>query len=395
MDKIYTISDITQLIKVRLESMGFFTLEGEISEIKYHGSGHIYFTLKDEGAVLPCVMWRTYTRSLKFRPDVGNHVVVSGRLSVYPPHGRYQMSVDSMQPAGVGNLYEQFEALKKQLRKEGLFDEEHKKPIPLYSRNLAIISSETAAGLQDAERIFLQYAPHVNRWLVPARMQGNGTAESVIQALKKILLMQDVDLVLIIRGGGSMEDLWEFNQEMLARYIYNYPIPVISGIGHETDFTILDFVADYRASTPTNAAEIACRGWKEIILYLNQAEARLTGAAENVLRQAEDRLHYLSDRYTTRLPGTTINRYAEKIDGLTRRLRHETNRAFTEIRHRWQHLDTTLRLTHPKEVMKKGYAVIKGPDGKAYTSKNDARPGDRFTVVMHDGDFRGEVLNSE
>jgi len=395
MDKIYTISDITQLIKVRLESMGSFTLEGEISEIKFHGSGHLYFTLKDEGAVLPCVMWRTYTRSLTFRPEVGNHVVASGRLSVYPPHGRYQMSVDSMQPAGVGNLYEQFEALKKQLRKEGLFDEDHKKPIPLYPRNLAIISSETAAGLQDAERIFLQYAPHVNRCLIPARMQGHGTAESVIQALKKVLLMKNVDLVLIIRGGGSIEDLWEFNREILARTVYDYPIPVISGIGHETDFTILDFVADYRASTPTNAAEIACRGWKEIILYLNQAEARLTSAAENVLRQAEDRLQYLSHRYTTRLPGTSITRYTEKIDGLIHRLNHEVNRAFTELSHQWEHLDTTLRLTHPREVMKKGYAVIKGPDGKAYTSKNDARPGDRFTVMMHDGDFQGEVLNSE
>ncbi len=352
MDKIYTISDITQLIKLRLESMGFFTLEGEISEIKFHGSGHLYFTLKDEGAVLPCVMWRTHTYSLTFRPEVGNRVVASGRLSVYPPHGRYQMSVESMQTAGVGNLYEQFEALKKQLRKEGLFDEEHKKGIPLYPRNIVIVSSETAAGVQDAERIFLQNAPHVNRWLIPARMQGKGTAESVIRALNKTRSLADIDLVLIIRGGGSIEDLWEFNSEILARYVYNYPIPVISGIGHETDFTILDFVVDFRASTPTNATETACRGWKEVLLNLNQAEARLTSAAENILKTADSKLQYLSDRYAYRLPETTIARYSEKIDNLTRRLSDNVNHSFSDIWHTWQNLDTTLRLTHPKEILK-------------------------------------------
>lgn len=392
MDKIYSVSDITQLIKFRLESIGVFTLEGEISEIKFHGSGHLYFTLKDEGAVLPCVMWRSNTYSLTFRPEVGNQVVASGCLSVYPPHGRYQMSVESMQMAGVGNLFEQFEALKKKLMKEGLFDEEHKKSIPLYPRKLVIITSETAAGLQDAERIFAQNAPHVNRILIPARMQGKGTAESIIKALKHVLTLKDVDLVLIIRGGGSIEDLWEFNSEILVRYVYDFPIPIISGVGHEMDFTILDFVADYRASTPTNAAEIACRGWKEVPLYLNQAEARLTTTAENILKDAEKRFQFFSDRYRTKLPETVIARYTEKIDGLTHRLTDCMERYVSNLWHIWEKMDTTLKLTHPKEVLKKGYAIIKGSEGKVYTSKSDAHPGDQFTVTMHDGDFQGEVI---
>ncbi len=395
MDKIYTISDITQIIKVRLESLGVFTLEGEISEIKHHSSGHLYFTLKDERAVLPCVMWRTNTYSLTFRPEVGNHVVASGRLSVYPPHGRYQMSVESMQPAGMGNLYEQFEALKKQLRKEGLFDENHKKTIPLYPRNILIISSQTAAGLQDAERIFLHHAPHVTRRLIPARMQGKGAAESVIKALKTIRKLKDVDLVLIIRGGGSIEDLWEFNSEILARTLYDYPIPVISGIGHETDFTILDFVADVRASTPTNAAEIACRGWKEVVLLINQAEAQLASLAENKLKEAEHRLQRLTERYAYKLPFETLNRHHEKISVLTRRLQDAIQHQYSDIRHTWEKLDTTLRLTHPREVLKKGYAVVSGPDGRVYVSKKDAHPGDRITITMHDGDIPGRVINSE
>jgi exodeoxyribonuclease VII large subunit len=395
MDKIYSISDITQRIKVRLESLGVFALQGEISEIKHHSSGHLYFTLKDEKSVLPCVMWRTNTYSLTFRPEVGHHVIAQGRLSVYPPHGKYQMSVESMQMAGMGNLFEQFEALKAKLRKEGLFEEIHKKAIPLYPNRIVIISSETAAGLQDAERIFSQDAPHVSRWLIPARMQGKGTAESVMHALDRVLSLKDIDLVLIIRGGGSIEDLWEFNSEILARKVFDFPVPVISGIGHETDFTILDFVADVRASTPTNASEIACRGWKEVYLLLNQAEARLATSAENMLKDAENKVRRLTERYAYKLPLQTLNRYHERVSVLIRQLKDTVKHEYSDIYHYWEKLDTTLRLTHPEEILKKGYALVKGPEGRVYTSKNDAHPGDHITVTMHDGDFQGEVINSE
>lgn len=395
MDRIYSISDITRLIKERLESLGSFTFQGEISEIKYHGSGHIYFTLKDDQAVLPCAMWRNNTARLTFRPETGHHIVAQGRLSVYLPHGKYQMSVESMQMAGIGNLYEQFEALKKKLREEGLFDESFKKPLPLYPSRIAIITSDSAAALQDAERIFLQNAPHVKRFLISARMQGKGTEESVIKALKTALTLEKIDVVLIIRGGGSIEDLWEFNSEKLARKIFDYSLPVITGIGHETDFTIADFVADYRASTPTNAAEYVVRGWKDALLRLNQSESRLINAIDVFMNRKNMEYQSLTDRYAFRFPLESVMRLNENIKILNRQLKDRIQSLFTEKNHEWEQLNTTLRLTHPGEILKKGYAVISKEDGTIYRSIKEVSIGQRFSVSLYDGNFKGEVINSE
>ncbi len=395
MDRIYSISEITRIIKDRLESLGTFTFQGEISEIKYHGSGHLYFTLKDDQAVLPCVMWRTNAAYLSFRPETGNNILAQGKLSVYPPHGKYQMSVESMQMAGMGNLFEQFEALKKKLREEGLFDESWKKSIPLYPINVGIITSETAAALQDAERVFLQNAPHVKRFLIPARMQGKGTEESVIKALNIALTLKGVDVVMIIRGGGSIEDLWAFNSENLARKIFDYPIPIITGIGHETDFTIADFVADHRASTPTNAAEYVIRGWKDTLLRLNQSESRLINAVDFNMRKKTSDYKVLTDRYAFRFPMEYIMRLNENIFVMERQLKERIQMLFNDKNHKWEKLDTTIRLSHPREILKKGYAVIRNEDGKIYRSINDVTVGQRFSAALHDGNFIGEVINTE
>ena len=395
MDRIYSISEITRLIKERLESLGSFTFQGEISEIKYHASGHLYFTLKDDLAVLPCVMWRTYASYLSFRPEVGHYILAQGRLSVYPPHGKYQMAVESMQMAGLGNLFEKFEALKKKLREEGLFDESLKKTLPLYPFRVVIVTSETAAALQDAERVFLQNAPHVKRFLIPARMQGKGTEDSVIKALDIALTLDDIDIIMIIRGGGSIEDLWEFNNEKLARKIFNYPLPVVTGIGHETDFTIADFVADYRASTPTNAAEYVVRGWKDTLLRLNQTESRLINAMDILIQKKSTDYNVLTDRYAFRFPLETVLRLNENINMLEKQLKDRIQTLFNDKNHVWEQLDTTLRLTHPGEILKKGYAVIQKEDGKIYRSINEVHIGEHFIVNLHDGDFKGKVIDPE
>lgn len=404
---IQSVSDITEQIKSKLENdIGDALIRAEISECKFHGSGHIYLVLKDSGAVLPAVIWRSSAQQLDTRPTVGMDVIVYGRLSVYPPHGRYQFIIYSLQDAGRGALYQQFEALKNQLLKEGLFNPDKKKSIPKYPLHIGLVTSDTGAALQDMLRVFNHDAPHVHLMLSPARVQGKGAARTVISALEA-LIPTAPDCVILARGGGSLEDLWEFNNEELARYIAGYPIPLISGIGHETDTSIADFVSDYRASTPTNAAEYICKSWRDARNTLNILEDTLNVRVGWFLEKSAERLQNLQHTLALHSPSRMLQILQRNIldfqSRILLRLRNTLSvntqrimeldqhfkRAFGEnIRYKniyLKSLNGRLQAYDPRHVLRKGYVMMKNKQGKLLASIRQLKSGDTVKLELHDG----------
>ena len=257
--EIFSVHEITRKIKGVLEpTFSGIWIEGEISNHKHHSSGHHYFSLKDDKAVISCVMWRSTGDRLNFRPENGQKVIVFGNITVYEGSGRYQIDVKKMTISGIGELQEQFELLKQKLLVEGLFEQSHKKPLPFLVKNIGVVTAETGAAFQDIRKVIRSRAPFVNIYIYNARVQGKGTESEIVDGIKLFNSQSDpVDVIIIGRGGGSLEDLWSFNEEIVARAVYDSKIPIISAVGHEIDFSISDFVADVRAATPSHAAELA------------------------------------------------------------------------------------------------------------------------------------------
>ena len=271
-------------------------VEGEISNGRAWNSGHFYFTLKDAGAQMKGVMFRSTLRYLKFKPEDGLHVVARGRISLYEPKGEYQLVCEHMEPVGFGPLQLAFEQLKKKLAAEGLFDEARKRPLPALPRRIGIVTSIDGAALRDIVRVLRRRYPNAHLVIAPARVQGEGAAADIARAIRRVARIDDVDVVIVGRGGGSMEDLWAFNEEAVARAIAACPLPVISAVGHETDFTIADFAADLRAPTPSAAAELVVRKKDEFVAHIDRLEQRLGGAVHGRLRRHESRLNSLLAR---------------------------------------------------------------------------------------------------
>src|SRR5664279_6366741 len=275
--RIFSVSDLTARIRdLFAKNFTDTTVQGEISNCRPAASGHIYFTLKDERAQIRCVFFKNQQRGMKFRPEDGLKVTVRGSLSVYDARGEYQIYVESMEPLGRGSLQLAFEQLKKRLEDEGLFDPSRKKPLPMLPSRVGLITSPTGAAVRDVVRILTRRFPNVHLTLYPVRVQGEGSAAEIVEALRYFDKKQAADVILVVRGGGSMEDLWAFNEEIVARAIAACDIPVISGVGHETDFTIADFVADVRASTPSSAAEIVVQTRREFDNHVSNLQADLT-----------------------------------------------------------------------------------------------------------------------
>jgi exodeoxyribonuclease VII large subunit len=317
--KIYTVSQVTTLIKTTLENglPGRLTVRGEISDWKVHSSsGHSYFKLKDEGAVLPSAMWSDKLAKVKFKLKDGLAVFATGRIDVYPPQGKYQFYVEKMEPAGVGALYLAFEQLKKKLATEGLFDEAHKKPLPKYPRRIGVLTSESGAAFDDIKKSIFDRWPCV-LCLYPVPVQGEGAAEKIASAIRNVNRRNDklkLDILIVGRGGGSLEDLWAFNEDVLARAIYDSKIPIISAVGHEIDTTIADLVADARASTPTKAGVVAVPDAREVLEKLLAAESRLTGDMESVIELAESRLETICASAAFRNPLLQVRNRQQQLD---------------------------------------------------------------------------------
>ncbi len=320
--KIYTVGQINTLIKVVLEANlpSRLVVKGEIRDFKRHSSGHCYFSLKDETGILPCVMWASKFKSVKFDPDDGMSVLSTGYIDVYEASGKYQFYVEKLEPAGMGALQLAFEQMVKKLQAEGLFDDEHKKPIPKYPERIGIVTSETGAAVHDIVDSIYSRWPCVKLFLYPVPVQGEGAAAKIASTLRQINRRNKtlkLDILIVGRGGGSLEDLWAFNEEVLARAIFDSKIPIISAVGHEVDTTIADLVADKRASTPTKAGVVAVPDMYEILEQLNNIEMRIAGHTQGVLQLANQHLKTILASSMFRNPISIVRMSEQRLDEIS------------------------------------------------------------------------------
>ena len=328
------VSEVNEYVRQLLQNepaLRKVRLRGEISNFKRHSSGHWYFTLKDERCRIAAVMFRQNAMRMSIRPMDGMSVIVSGQVGLYSEGGSYQITCDSMRPDGIGTLYQQFEALKNRLAAEGLFDEEHKRRLPYRPKKIAVVTSETGAVLHDICMVSRARDPGVPLVLVPVQVQGAGAAESIAQGIRRAAKIPEVEVVIVGRGGGSMEDLWAFNEEIVARAIYDCPIPVISAVGHETDFTIADFVADRRAATPSNAAEMAVPDLREILAGLDGMRQHLQTALSQHLQETRLTLMTLEKRLAACDPNQRLTALEKRLGGAKMRLEHQMSQRISAL----------------------------------------------------------------
>lgn len=372
-------------------------VRGELSNYKIYPSGHHYFTLKDTDASLRCVMFRNSAERLRFRPENGMGVLCQGRVTVYPRDGAYQLYVHSMQSDGLGDLYVAFEQLKERLQKEGLFDAEHKKPIPVMPERIAVITSGAGAAVRDIIRVLGKRWPQSKVVILPVRVQGAEAAAEIAGAIRYANLWDVGDLIITGRGGGSMEDLWAFNEEIVARAIFASRIPVISAVGHEPDFTISDFVADLRAATPSNAAELAVPDRNDISDRLLDARMRLGQVMRKKLELSAQRLDELSSRPVMESPLGFVSQRRQDLDRLTDRLSAAEDRIFAENKQKYIHLAASLEAMSPLKVLSRGFSVATDRQGRVLRSAADLAPGDRIHIRMEHGgaDCRVEQRTEE
>lgn len=389
-----SVTQLTQYIKLLLdrdEILSQACVRGELSNYKIHSSGHHYFTLKDEGAVISCVMFRSDAMRLLFRPETGMKVILSGRVSLFPKSGQYQIYVSHMQPDGVGDLAVAFEQLKKKLSAEGLFDPARKKPLPRYPGTVALVTSPTGAAVQDMIRILGRRWPLARVLVCPVRVQGAGAAEEIAAMLDYVDGHDLADVIITGRGGGSMEDLWAFNEEIVARAIARCDIPVISAVGHEPDVTIADFVADVRAATPSNGAEIAVCDQSELRDALGQLTVRLTRAQDRRISALTDRLNRLKASPVMRSPEGAIQQRELLLELLRQRLEHAGTRRFQQEEQRLARLAGRLDALSPLKVLARGYALASREDGTVIRAAGELTPGEPIRLRLGQGSARCTV----
>ena len=382
-----SVTQLTQYIKLLLdrdEILSQACVRGELSNFKAHSSGHLYFTLKDEGAVISCVMFRSDAMKLRFRPESGMKVILYGRVSLFPKSGQYQIYVSNMQPDGVGALAVAFEQLKRRLHEEGLFDPAHKKPLPPYPQRVALVTSPTGAAVRDMIRILGRRWPMAEVLVCPVRVQGEGAAEEIADMLDYVDKHQLADVIITGRGGGSMEDLWAFNEEIVARAIWRCQIPVISAVGHEPDVTIADYVADVRAATPSNGAELAVRDSAALQSALRQLQVRMEQAQIQSINRLRQRLDTLSKSRVMRQPDAYLQQQELHLEMLRQRLEHSGEVVLARNRQRFERTAAKLDALSPLKVLGRGYAMITREDSVIRETAQLA-PGDAITVSLSDG----------
>lgn len=353
-----SVSELTREIKQVLESrFDYVLLQGEISNFKHHSSGHMYFSLKDELAQISCVMWRSRNDMLFFTPQDGMKVTVQARVVVYEKRGNYQLDVWDMQPAGVGELQLAFDRLKNRLREEGLFAVEHKQPIPPFPQRIGLVTSPTGAAIQDLLQVLRRRNPAVEVILHPARVQGEGAAFEIAEAIDNFNEYGAVDVLIVGRGGGSLEDLWPFNEEMVARAIYRSKIPVISAVGHEVDFTISDFVADLRAPTPSAAAELAVPVREELQMLLSDWLNQMTQTFLQRLQQQRNKIEAIRNSYAFGQPVDLIHQHMQRLDELRKHLDIRMTHQMQRSRESLSALTQRLSLLEHESVLRRGYSL--------------------------------------
>ncbi|MFW6386839.1 MAG: exodeoxyribonuclease VII large subunit [Bacillota bacterium] len=392
-DKIYTVEEITGYIKGLLENdtmLRDIWLTGEISNFNHHRSGHMYFSLKDEGSRINCVMFRGKNRYLDFEPEDGMEVTACGRVSVYPPRGNYQFYVQRLEPEGKGALYRAFEKLKKELKEEGLFDSKNKQDIPLLPGRIGVVTSPSGAAIRDILSVADRRFEHVSILIVPSLVQGEEAAGEIVEAIEYLNECGDIDLIIVSRGGGSIEDLWPFNEEKVARAVYNSRLPVISGVGHETDFTITDFCADVRAPTPSAAAELAISSRRELENRLEGLALRLGNVITGLLSRRRDSFRSLAESRVFRSPEELFAREIQRLDELRGGLEHEIERLVATSRERFGILAGKLDMLSPLKTLERGYTIT-GCGDCLVTSVDDIKKEDIIQTTVTDGIIESRV----
>jgi exodeoxyribonuclease VII large subunit len=439
--QIFTVSELTAKIRDLLaKNFMDILVQGEISNCREAQSGHIYFTLKDDRAQVRCVFFKQQQRGIKFRPEDGLHVTVRGSISVYEQRGEYQIYVEKIDLVGQGALQFAFEQLKKRLEAEGLFDAKRKKPLPLLPSRIGIITSPRGAAVRDVVRILTRRFPNVHLTVYPVRVQGEGSAEEIVKALKLFNAKKMVDVLILARGGGSMEDLWSFNEEIVARAIFASEIPVISGVGHETDFTIADFVADLRASTPSAAAELVVQTRAEFDKHIAELRETLAGLVRYRLLELSRRVHELSARRGFRRPLDLLRQQRQRADEMTSRLAlglrarlEQSRKRFTAAhlrivsfdfrvkisafrlrlekrsaelgvrierllrakRDRFEKVFLQLNERSPMRVLERGYAIATDAAGNLLRDAAQVALGDTVAIQLHRGRLTTEVKKKD
>ncbi len=391
--QILSVSDLTRLTKELLEtSFPLFWISGEISNFTRAASGHWYFSLKDERAQVRCVMFKGRNSLVDATPREGDRIEARATVTLYETRGDFQLTIEFLQPAGLGSLYEAFEQLKQRLQAQGLFDVSRKKTIPANPQRIGVVTSPDAAALRDVLTAIRRRYPGMKVIIYPTPVQGKGSAELIAQAIHLADQRQEVDTLLICRGGGSIEDLWSFNEEVVAQAIAACRLPTISGVGHETDFTIADFVADLRAATPTAAAELACPDQSQLRQQVQQSRLRLMRAMQSLLRQHAQTLDYLSRRLVS--PAQQLQQQKQVLQQWQHRLQLSMQQYLQTHRRKLEHCATSLQQLNPHQVLARGYAIVQQQNGHAVTDATQLTAGEKLQLTLHHGQAAVVVTQS-
>jgi exodeoxyribonuclease VII large subunit len=396
--QVLSITQLNTYIQGKLDGdpmLGAVAVRGEISNYKLYPSGHHYFTLKDESSALKCVMFKGNAMRLRFRPENGMKVLAMGKVSVFPRDGAYQLYCNAMAMDGVGDLYAAFEQLKKKLASQGLFDQAHKKPIPKFPGTIGIITSSAGAAIHDMLRILRKRYPLTKVRLIPVRVQGAEAPGEIASAIRYANYYKLADLLIVGRGGGSIEDLWAFNDELVAHAIYQSDIPVISAVGHEPDVTISDFVADLRAATPSNAAELAVPDRESLSQTLDAMSTAMASALNRQLRSARQHLNVLSRSAALQSPTGYLEQRRQNLSGLKTRLVSAQRQNISLKKHRYVALISKLDAMSPLKVLTRGYAITQKDDGTMLRSVSQVASGDHIQIRLQDGALIARITDKK
>ena len=384
---VHSVSDVTRYIKGMFEGetiLSDILIRGELSNFKRYPSGHCYFTLKDAGASMKCVMFNGYARNLRFSPENGMQIIAGGSVSVYERDGVYQFYVSALTPEGAGELSLAYEQMKERLHKEGLFDEAHKQSLPRFPRRIGIVTSSAGAVLRDIHKVAKRRWPSIQLILHPVLVQGSEAAGQIAGAIRFFNETYPVDVLIVGRGGGSAEDLWAFNEEAVVRAIYDSRIPVISAVGHETDTTLADYVSDRRAATPSQAAEFAVPDAAELEQYFRSLHTRLTGGSRRQIERCGARLAGLVARPWRRHPKLLLGAAMQRTDRAAERLHSAVQVQRTQARHRLALVLERLELLNPVQMLYRGFSVVER-EGKTVSRAKNVSVGDRLNIIFADG----------
>ena len=389
-----SVTDLNKYIKDKIandEALNNVLVKGEISNFKNHYTGHMYFTLKDENSLIKCIMFKTYTSNLKFMPKDGMKVMVFGTVSVFERDGVYQIYCKAMQQEGIGDLYKEYEKLKAKLNEEGLFAESHKKKIPLYSKRIGVLTSETGSVIRDIINVSTRRNPNVYIKLLPVPVQGEGASKKIADAINLMNERNLADIIIVARGGGSLEDLWPFNEEIVARAIYNSELPVISAVGHETDFSISDFVADLRAPTPSAAAELAVPDIDELKIKLSSYNNRYKVALKKQVEYKRLKYEKCMTRRVFKEPLQRINESYLHVDTQTKNIENKFKLKIMQKRSEFQNVVEKIDALSPLKTLSRGYSIME-KNGKIIKSKKELNIGDEVNIKLYEGTTKAKII---